>query len=116
MLTTDFRGMLIPVTSERIRPAGMEFFLAIFLIFLGVVILLLGLRNDLASCRGDADRLRLGWFLIGLTGLSILVYLGNQWLPSVLAWAIWLAFFIGIVLMVRWIQGARTPDETQSNT
>ena len=93
----------------------MEFFLAIFLIFLGVVILLLGLKNDLGSCRDDADRLRLGWFLIGLTGLSILVFLGSQWLPSVLAWLIWVAFLVTIVLMVRWIQGARAPDDEQSN-
>lgn len=92
----------------------MEFFLAIFLIFLGIVIVLFGLKNDLGSCRDDGDRLRLGWFLIGLTVLSILVFLCNQWLPTIFTWLIWVVFFIGVVLMVRWIQNAQSQDEKQS--
>ncbi|MBG84614.1 MAG: hypothetical protein CMJ40_08720 [Phycisphaerae bacterium] len=92
-----------------------EICLAITLIILGIIVVVIGLKQDLDSCRDDRDRIMLGKFLAIIAVLGILVFLCNQWLPSILAWLVWIGLVISLILLVRWLQNSCESGDGQSD-
>ena len=80
--------------------------MAITLIILGTIVVVVGLKRDLDCCQDARDRVVLGKFLLIVACLGILVFLCNQWLPSVLAWLVWIGLVISLVLLVKWLQNS----------
>lgn len=78
--------------------------MATTLIVVGALIVVVGLRQDLGSCRSNQARLTLGKFLAFIIGMGIVIILCELWLPSTLAWLAWILLIIGFVLLVRWLQ------------
>jgi len=89
--------------------------LAITLIILGIFVVVIGLKLDLDSCRDDRERVMLGKFLAIVAALGIVVFLCNQWLPSILAWLVWIGLVIALVLLVRWLQNSCESGDGQSD-